>query len=56
MVQKVGFVTADLIKEAMFPPGPDLLIVLCGPPPMCRAVKRALATCGYTEDMFYSYM
>jgi len=54
--ENVGFVTPDLIKASMFPPGPDLLIVLCGPPPMCRAVKRALATVGYTESMFYSYM
>ena len=55
-LQRVGFVTADMIKEVMFPPSPDLLIVLCGPPPMCRAVKRALAADGYSDAMVYSYM
>jgi NAD(P)H-flavin reductase len=34
----------------------DTLIVVCGPPPMCRAVKRALASLGYPDSNVYSYM
>ena len=30
----VGFVTADMIKEHLPPPAPDMKILLCGPPPM----------------------
>jgi hypothetical protein len=54
--QRVGFITETVIKECMHPPSEGLLIVVCGPPPMCRAVKRALAGVGYPDSMIYSYM
>ena len=53
---RAGFISADLIKEFMFPPQDDLLIVVCGPPGMCKALKGALASVGYSDSMFYSYM
>jgi len=45
----------------MWPPGDDVLIVMCGPFPMCKAVKGVLKGMGYTigqepGNMVYSYM
>jgi NAD(P)H-flavin reductase len=55
-VQRVGFINADMVKGHMFPPSEDLQIVMCGPGPMCRALKPALASLGYTPEMVFSYM
>ncbi|RMZ88024.1 hypothetical protein DV736_g4748, partial [Chaetothyriales sp. CBS 134916] len=44
-----GFVTADIIKEQLPPPGPDVKILLCGPPPMVSALKKATESLGYTK-------
>lgn len=35
-----GFVNEDIIKDALFPPGDDSVVFLCGPPPMIQ--KAAL--------------
>ena len=45
----VGFVTADMIKEKLPPPGPDMKILICGPPPMVSAMKKATESLGYTK-------
>jgi cytochrome-b5 reductase len=57
----VGFVNAALLKQHMWPPGEDVLVIMCGPAPMCRALKKTLAELGYTigsgpNDMVYSFM
>lgn len=44
-----GFVTTDMIKEHMPPPGPDMKILLCGPPPMVSAMKKACESLGYQK-------
>ena len=54
--QGVGFISKEIIKEQMFPPSPDLKVVLCGPPGMCKALKPIINELGYTGDMFFSYM
>ncbi len=51
-----GYITAEVIKaSSMPPPGPGVKIVVCGPPPMNKAMKAILPTLGYTDDMVYYY-
>lgn len=51
-----GFVTEEMLKEHMPPPGPDTLILMCGPPPMINyACLPNLEKLGYTEDMLFAY-
>ncbi|XP_040612732.1 NADH-cytochrome b5 reductase 2 isoform X2 [Mesocricetus auratus] len=51
-----GFVTADMIKEHLPPPGKATLILVCGPPPMIQeAVRPSLEQLGYTKDMIFTY-
>ncbi|KAL1964949.1 hypothetical protein VTN77DRAFT_6302 [Rasamsonia byssochlamydoides] len=45
----VGFVTADMIKEHLPPPANDVKILLCGPPPMVSAMKKATESLGYAK-------
>ncbi|OJJ31568.1 hypothetical protein ASPWEDRAFT_696826 [Aspergillus wentii DTO 134E9] len=45
----VGFVTADMIKERLPAPANDIKILLCGPPPMVSAMKKATEGLGYTK-------
>ncbi|KAF2129352.1 hypothetical protein P153DRAFT_366751 [Dothidotthia symphoricarpi CBS 119687] len=42
-----GFVTADIMKERLPSPGPDTKIMLCGPPGMVNASKKALISLGF---------
>ncbi|KAH7079603.1 hypothetical protein FB567DRAFT_595595 [Paraphoma chrysanthemicola] len=41
-----GFVTADVMKEKLPSPGPDTKFMLCGPPGMVNAAKKALVSLG----------
>ena len=51
-----GFVTAEMIKKHMPPPGKDTQILLCGPPPMLKfAIMPAFEKLGYTKDMFLQW-
>jgi cytochrome-b5 reductase len=45
----VGFVTADMIKEKLPSPASDVKILVCGPPPMVSAMKKATESLGYTK-------
>ncbi|RMD41236.1 hypothetical protein DV735_g3898, partial [Chaetothyriales sp. CBS 134920] len=45
----VGFVTADMISAKLPPPGPDIKILICGPPPMVSALKKATESLGYAR-------
>ncbi|KAK9318949.1 hypothetical protein V1517DRAFT_334139 [Lipomyces orientalis] len=59
----VGFVTADMIKAWCPPPASDIKILLCGPPPMISAMKKATVDLGYDkarpvsklEDMVFAF-
>ncbi|XP_051005133.1 NADH-cytochrome b5 reductase 2 isoform X2 [Acomys russatus] len=51
-----GFVTADMIKEHLPPPGEATLILVCGPPPLIQeAAHPSLERLGYTKDMIFTY-
>ncbi|XP_004610093.2 NADH-cytochrome b5 reductase 1 [Sorex araneus] len=51
-----GFVTADMIREHLPAPGDDVLILLCGPPPMVQlACHPNLDKLGYSQKMRFTY-
>ncbi|KAL7273904.1 NADH-cytochrome b5 reductase [Rhizina undulata] len=43
----VGFVTADMIKERFPAPAADVKVLVCGPPPMVSAMKKATSSLGF---------
>ncbi|XP_062969976.1 NADH-cytochrome b5 reductase 1 [Cynocephalus volans] len=51
-----GFVTADMIQEHLPAPGDDVLLLLCGPPPMVQlACHPNLDKLGYSQKMRFTY-
>jgi cytochrome-b5 reductase len=44
-----GFVTADMMKEWFPTPAPDVKILICGPPPMVSAMKKATESLGFDK-------
>ncbi|KAH9874170.1 NADH-cytochrome b5 reductase [Plenodomus lingam] len=44
-----GFVTQDLIEEKLPAPAPDVKILICGPPPMVKAMKGATEALGFDK-------
>jgi cytochrome-b5 reductase len=51
-----GFINDTMIKEHMPPPSDDVLICICGPPPMIKfACLPNLDKLGYTENMRYTF-
>ena len=50
-----GFVTAAMMKEHFEPPGDDVLLLRCGPPPMNKAMKAAKAGLGYSDAMQFEF-
>ncbi|KAL6480852.1 hypothetical protein MHYP_G00118850 [Metynnis hypsauchen] len=51
-----GFVDTAMIKEHLPPPANDVLIVLCGPPPMIQnACLPNLTKLGYKEENIFAY-
>ncbi|KAF2858933.1 ferredoxin reductase-like protein [Piedraia hortae CBS 480.64] len=59
----VGFVSPEMIKEKLPAPAKDVQILVCGPPPMVSAMKKATETLGYDkarpvskrEDMVFCF-
>ncbi|OJJ01963.1 hypothetical protein ASPVEDRAFT_52779 [Aspergillus versicolor CBS 583.65] len=45
----VGFVTPEMIMKRLPAPAADVKILLCGPPPMVSAMKKATESLGYTK-------
>jgi len=45
----VGFVTADMIKEKLPAPAKDVKVLICGPPPMVSAMKKATESLGFQK-------
>ncbi|EMP36818.1 NADH-cytochrome b5 reductase 2 [Chelonia mydas] len=51
-----GFITAEMIKAYLPPPGRDTLILMCGPPPMIQfACQPNLEKLGYLKDNTFAY-
>lgn len=46
-----GFITDEMIKAKLPPPGPDTLVLMCGPPPMVKfACQANLDKLGYPKE------
>ena len=53
----VGFVTPEMIAEHFGAPGDDILVVVCGPPGMCKAMCGHLDALGFERGVnYYSYL
>ncbi|XP_072047871.1 NADH-cytochrome b5 reductase 3-like isoform X3 [Amphiura filiformis] len=51
-----GFVSEEMLKDHMPPPGDDTIILMCGPPPMIDyACLPNLDKLGYTQEMRFAY-
>ncbi|KAI9769029.1 MAG: NADH-cytochrome b5 reductase [Geoglossum umbratile] len=50
----VGFVTPEMIKAHLPAPATDIKILVCGPPPMTSAMKKATESLGYTKARLVS--
>ena len=51
----VGYITRDMICEHCPAPGPDVLILFCGPRPMVEAMKRLTAEIGYDPESTFKF-
>lgn len=52
----VGFVNDEMIKQNLFPPSPDTLTVMCGPPPMINfACLPSLEKLNYDKELHFAY-
>jgi len=52
----VGFVNDKMIQDNLFPPSPDTLTVMCGPPPMINfACLPSLEKLNYEKDLNFAY-
>lgn len=51
-----GFVTAEMIRDHLAAPSSDVLVVLCGPPPMIQyACLPNLDKLGHKADNIFAY-
>jgi len=51
-----GFIGAEMIEKALFPPAQDNLVLMCGPPPMINfACIPNLDKLGYSQEMRFAY-
>jgi len=51
-----GHVTEEMLRKHMFPPGPDVLVLMCGPPPMINyACLPNLDKIGYKDEAKFAY-
>jgi len=52
----VGFISAEMIKDHLFPPSADTLVLMCGPPPMINfACVPNLDKLGYDSKLRFAY-
>ena len=51
-----GHITADMIQAHLPGPGPDTLVLMCGPPPMVKyACKENLTKLGYASSSMLAF-
>lgn len=51
----VGYVTPKMMTEQLFPPGPETVTLLCGPPPMVKGCKRGLEGIGFSKERIFPF-
>lgn len=50
-----GFITKDMIKQHFAAPGPNTMVLSCGPKPMTDAMKGYLDSMGYSEEAQFQF-
>jgi len=50
-----GFVTAAMIAEQLVGPGPETMVLICGPPPMVKAQEQNLKALKYADDSIFVF-
>ncbi|XP_011871537.1 PREDICTED: NADH-cytochrome b5 reductase 3 isoform X2 [Vollenhovia emeryi] len=51
-----GYISAEMIGKHMFPPSPDTIVLMCGPPPMINfACTPNLDKVGYDTKLRFAY-
>ncbi|KAK9717472.1 Oxidoreductase NAD-binding domain [Popillia japonica] len=51
-----GFVNDEMLQKHLFPPSPDTIVLMCGPPPMINyACIPNLDKLGYNKDLYFAY-
>jgi len=50
-----GFVTAEMIAEQLVGPGPDAMVLVCGPPPMVKKQEEHLKALKYSDDSIFVF-
>ncbi|XP_018562593.1 NADH-cytochrome b5 reductase 3 isoform X2 [Anoplophora glabripennis] len=51
-----GFINEEMLKDHLFPPSKDTLILMCGPPPMINyACLPNLEKIGHDKDLCFAY-
>lgn len=51
-----GFISAEMIKEHLYPPSQDTIVLMCGPPPMINfACQPNLEKLGYSPESRFAY-
>ncbi|XP_015607691.1 NADH-cytochrome b5 reductase 3 isoform X2 [Cephus cinctus] len=51
-----GYINAEMISEHMYPPSPDTIVLMCGPPPMINyACNPSLDKAGYDQKLRFAY-
>jgi cytochrome-b5 reductase len=53
--QGKGFITKELIQQHLPAPADDIKILLCGPPPMIKAMREHLSALGYEKKHIFSF-
>lgn len=50
-----GYVTGKMISDHLYEPSEDTVTLLCGPGPMCSAVKKTMIGMGYKKESILSF-
>lgn len=51
-----GFISEEMIRDHLFPPSPDGIVLMCGPPPMINfACTPNLDKVGFAENQRFAY-
>ncbi|XP_038213384.1 NADH-cytochrome b5 reductase 2 isoform X2 [Zerene cesonia] len=51
-----GFINDEMVREHLFPPSNDVIVLMCGPPPMINfACNPALDKLNFSTDMRFAY-
>jgi len=51
----VGFVSPEMMQKFLFPPSPDSIALVCGPPGMVKAMQKGLESLDFTSDHYFCY-